>query len=105
MYLSDSTLHSAIDGISRTLGIYVEVEGAEYAPASIIRLEWENECIDGSNFTIGGTLSNRIELEIYHDESILVGDQIKPSVEIEVEGEMIRIPLGLFYVDSVSVNK
>ena len=41
MYLSDSTLHSAIDGISRTLGIYVEVEGAEYAPASIIRLEWE----------------------------------------------------------------
>ena len=105
MYLSDSTLHSAIDGISRTLGIYVEVEGAEYAPASIIRLEWENECIDGSNFTIGGTLSNRIELEIYHDESILVGDQIKPSVEIEVEGEMIRIPLGIFYVDSVSVNK
>ena len=52
MYLSDSTLHSAIDGISRTLGIYVEVEGAEYAPASIIRLEWENECIEGSNFNL-----------------------------------------------------
>ena len=105
MYLSDSTLHSAIDGISRTLGIYVEVEGAEYAPASIIRLEWENECIEGSNFTIGGTLSNRIELEIYHDSSISVGDQIKPSVEIEVEGIMQRIPLGVFYVDDVVVNK
>ena len=105
MYLSDSTLHSAIDGISRTLGIYVEVEGAEYAPASIIRLEWENECIEGSNFTIGGTLSNRIELEIYHDSSISVGDQIKPSVEIEVEGIMKRVPLGIFYVDDVMVNK
>lgn len=105
MYLSDSTLHSAIDGISRTLGIYVEVEGAEYAPASIIRLEWENECIEGSNFTIGGTLSNRIELEIYHDSRISVGDQIKPSVEIEVEGIMKRVPLGIFYVDDVVVNK
>ena len=105
MYQVSNSFLQAMDDISRTLAVEVEISGVSYPTDTIIRFELERGAFDNDVFTIGQTLSNVLTLEIFTTPTIQTGDEIKLYTSLRVGEKDERVPLGVYYVDSTRVNK
>lgn len=105
MYQVSNSFLQAMDDISRTLAVEVEISGVRYPTDAIIRFELERGVFDNDTFTIGQTMSNALTLEIFTTPTIQTGDEIKLFTSLRVGEKDERVPLGVYYVDSATVNK
>ena len=105
MYQVSNSFLQAMDDISRTLAVEVEISGVRYPTDAIIRFELERGAFDNDVFTIGQTTANALTLEIFTTPTIQTGDEIKLFTSLLVGETYERVPLGVYYVDSTRVNK
>ena len=105
MYQVSNSFLQAMDDISRTLAVEVEISGVRYPTDAIIRFELERGAFDNDVFTIGQTTANALTLEIFTTPTIQTGDELKLFTSLLVGETYERVPLGVYYVDSTRVNK
>lgn len=105
MYQVSNSFLQAMDDISRTLAVEVEISGETYPTESIIDFELERGAFDGDVFTIGQTLSSALTLTIFTTSTIKPGDEVKLFVDLLVGESYRRVPMGIYYVDSTSINQ
>ena len=105
MYQTNQAFLEAMDDISRTLAVQVEIGGELYPTESIIDFELERGAFDGDVFTIGQTLSSALTLTIFTTLTIKPGDKVKLFTDLLVGGSYVRVPMGVYYVDSISINQ
>ena len=105
MYQVSNSFLQAMDDISRTLAVEVEISGVRYPTDAIIRFELERGVFDNDTFTIGQTMSNALTLEIFTTPTIQTGDELKLFTSLRVGEKDERVPLGVYYVDSTAINK
>lgn len=105
MYQVSNSFLQAMDDISRTLAVEVEISGVQYPTDAIIRFDLERGVFDNDMFTIGQTMSNALTLEIFTNPNIQTGDELKLFTSLMVGETYERVPLGVYYVDSTNVNK
>ena len=105
MYQTSQAFLEAMDDISRTLAVQVEIGGEIYPTDSIIEFELERGAFDGDVFTIGQTLSSALTLTIFTTSSVKLGDEVKLFTDLLVGDSYVRVPMGIYYVDSTSVNQ
>ena len=105
MYQVSNSFLQAMDDISRTLAVEVEISGVQYPTDAIIRFDLERGVFDNDIFTIGQTMSNTLTLEIFTNPNIQTGDELKLFTSLMVGETYERVPLGVYYVDSTRVNK
>ena len=105
MYQVSNSFLQAMDDISRTLAVEVEISGVQYPTNAIIRFDLERGVFDNDMFTIGQTMSNALTLEIFTNPNIQTGDELKLFTSLMVGETYERVPLGVYYVDSTNVNK
>lgn len=105
MYQTNQAFLEAMDDISRTLAVQVEIGGELYPTESIIDFELERGAFDGDVFTIGQTLSSALTLTIFTTSTIKPGDKVKLFTDLLVGGSYVRVPMGVYYVDSTSINQ
>ena len=105
MYQTNQAFLEAMDDISRTLTVQVEIGGEIYPTESIIDFELERGAFDGDVFTIGQTLSGALTLTIFTTSSVKIGDEVKLFTDLLVGDSYVRVPMGIYYVDSTSVNQ
>lgn len=105
MYQTNQAFLEAMDDISRTLAVQVEIGGDVYPTESIIDFELERGAFDGDVFTIGQTLSSALTLTIFATSSVKIGDEVKLFTDLLVGDSYVRVPMGIYYVDSTSVNQ
>ena len=77
MYQTNQAFLEAMDDISRTLAVQVEIGGEIYPTEAIIDFELERGAFDGDVFTIGQTLSRALTLTIITTSSVKLGDEVK----------------------------
>ena len=105
MYQTNQAFLEAMDDISRTLAVQVEIGGELYPTESIIDFELERGAFDGDVFTIGQTLSSALTLTIFTTSSIKLGDEVKLFTDLWVGDSYVRVPMGVYYVDATSINQ
>ena len=105
MYQTNQAFLEAMDDISRALAVQVEISGEVYPAASIIDFELERGAFDGDVFTIGQTLSSALTLTIFTTSNVKLGDEVKLFTDLLVGNSYVRVPMGVYYVDSTSVNQ
>lgn len=105
MYQTNQAFLEAMDDISRTLAVQVEIGGELYPTESIIDFELERGAFDGDVFTIGQTLSSALTLTIFTTSTINPGDKVKLFTDLLVGDSYVRVPMGVYYVDATSINQ
>lgn len=105
MYQTNQAFLEAMDDISRTLAVQVEIGGELYPTESIIDFELERGAFDGDVFTIGQILSSALTLTIFTTSSIKLGDEVKLFTDLWVGDSYVRVPMGVYYVDATSINQ
>ena len=105
MYQVSNSFLQAMDDISRTLAVHATIAGVDYPAASIIDFELERGGFDNDIFTIGQTMASALTLNVFTNSTISAGDEVILSIDVLVDGEYTRVPLGVYYVDTISVNQ
>ena len=105
MYQVSNSFLQAMDDISRTLAVHATIAGVEYPATSIIDFELERGGFDNDIFTIGQTMASALTLNVFTNSTISAGDEVILSIDVLVDGEYTRVPLGVYYVDTISTNQ
>ena len=105
MYQVSNSFLQAMDDISRTLAVHATIAGVDYPATSIIDFELERGGFDNDIFTIGQTMASALTLNVFTNSTISAGDEVILSIDVLVDGEYTRVPLGVYYVDTISTNQ
>lgn len=97
---SDETI-AAWKATERTLAVRVTIAGKEYTATDINSLKYDAGAYTGETFAIGSTYSNNVQIEFSHlVEGLNLGDEVQVSVGINVSGNYVYEPLGVFIISS-----
>lgn len=97
---SDETI-AAWKATERTLAVRVTIAGKEYTAIDINSLKYDAGAYTGETFAIGSTYSNNVQIEFSHlVEGLNLGDEVQVSVGINVSGNYVYEPLGVFIISS-----
>lgn len=105
MYQVSNSFLQAMDDISRTLAVHATIAGVDCPATSIIDFELERGGFDNDIFTIGQTMASALTLNVFTNSTISVGDEVILSIDLLVGGDYTRVPLGVYYVDTISTNQ
>ncbi len=97
---SDETI-AAWKATERTLAVRITIAGKEYTATDINSLKYDAGAYTGETFAIGSTYSNNVQIEFSHlVEGLNLGDEVQVSVGINVSGNYVYEPLGVFIISS-----
>ena len=106
MYVVSDKFKSAIESTSRSMSCKAYLRGIELSVDKILKLDIEDNINSGDYFTIGEVPSRSLTIEMIGVQGLVEGDEIKPYYGVEVSpGEFEYVPCGVFYVDSLTINK
>ncbi|MFR6472612.1 MAG: hypothetical protein ACLUPE_09815 [Turicibacter sanguinis] len=106
MYVVSDKFKSAIESTSRSMSCKAYLRGIEFSVDKILKLDIEDNINNGDYFTIGEVPSRSLTIEMIGVQGLVEGDEIKPYYGVEVSpGEFEYVPCGVFYVDSLTINK
>ena len=106
MYVVSDEFKSAIQSTSRLMSCKAYLNGAELTVDTILKMDIEDNINNGDYFTIGEVPSRSLTIEMIGVQGLVEGDEIKPYYGVEVSpGEFEYVPCGVFYVDSLTINK
>lgn len=105
MYQVSNSFLQAMDDVSRTLAVHATIAGVDYPATSIIDFELERGGFDNDIFTIGQTMASALTLNVFTNSTISAGDEVILSIDLLVDGDYTRVPLGVYYVDTISTNQ
>ena len=106
MYVVSDKFKSAIESTSRSMNCKAYLRGIEFSVDKILKLDIEDNINNGDYFTIGEVPSRSLTIEMIGVQGLVEGDEIKPYYGVEVSpGEFEYVPCGVFYVDSLTINK
>ncbi len=105
MYKVSEEFKSTIQSASRLMSCKAYLNGAELTVDTILKMDIEDNINNGDYFTIGEVPSKLLTIEMLGVE-VVEGDEIKPYYGVEVSpGKFEYVPCGVFYVDSLTINK
>lgn len=106
MYVVSDKFKSAIESTSRSMSCKAYLRGIELSVDKILKLDIEDNINNGDYFTIGEVPSRSLTIEMIGVQGLVEGDEIKPYYGVEVSpGKFEYVPCGVFYVDSLTINK
>ena len=106
MYVVSDEFKSAIQSTSRLMSCKAYLNGAELTVDTILKMDIEDNINNGDYFTIGEVPSRSLTIEMIGVQGLVEGDEIKPYYGVEVSpGKFEYVPCGVFYVDSLTINK
>ena len=106
MYNVSDGFKSAIESTSRLMSCKAYLNGVEVAVDKILKLEIEDNINNGDYFTIGEVPSKSLSIEMIGVNGVEEGAEIIPHIGVEIAlNQFEYVPCGVFYVDSVSINK
>lgn len=106
MYNVSDGFKSAIESTSRLMSCKAYLNGVEVAVDKILKLDIEDNINNGDYFTIGEVPSKSLSIEMIGVNGVEEGAEIIPHIGVEIAlNQFEYVPCGVFYVDSVSINK
>jgi len=106
VYVVSDKFKSAIESTSRSMSCKAYLRGIELSVDKILKLDIEDNINNGDYFTIGEVPSRSLTIEMIGVQGLVEGDEIKPYYGVEVSpGKFEYVPCGVFYVDSLTINK
>lgn len=105
MYNVSTNFKEYIKKPARTLSSKIVISSSTYTDTDIVDMSLESNLVPVEEFTLGCTICNKFEATIMTSNNIIGLSEIKPYIGLDIGGIVEEVPLGVFTIDNVKVNK
>lgn len=107
MYSLATSVLNALKSNSREITTKIYIDDVEVNLDKIKDFSIESQLSSNNIPAIGSVFSNKLNINFIYDASLenIKGKTIKPHVGIKVNSEYLYIPLGVFYIEYITVSK
>lgn len=105
MYNVSADYKNYIKLASRKLSSRLVIGSKTYTDTDIVEMTLEGNLVPGEEFTLGTTVCNKLEVTIITNNNVVSLSVIRPYVGLDINGTIEEVPLGVFNIDDVTVNK